>query len=475
MKIFIDAGHNNSGFDTGATGNGLREQDITFLVAEKLSIKLKSVGIDTMISRNSIDENVGTSSSSSLTKRANMANSFNADYFISLHCDSYANNDACGSHICIYKNGGISEKLAKAINTHLIKLGLTGRSGLIVERPNLVVLKNTKMPAILVEMGFITNQRDSEIQKNNQDGLADAIFNGVCDYLGISRSAKGEDNASKNTDTTIKIDGKVADIDFTNIDGSIYVPIRKFCELIGYGVGWNNSTKEVVISSSGSVDIDDKTERASRPVDVSYPIATTKYSIIGTTHVIEIDPRNIYHVETQKVTYETPYNNFVNSLFFMAQANGIMFPQGIAVSEGKVLSNYATHGKPVATLVCYGWNDVQLKYMSDITKEKDVWFAVSGYGIYPTITASEEGFIGKFSDVTRSTNRPIIGYRKSDNKIVIAVRANSGATRAHETAKNLGLDFAISLDAGGSTTLKVNGMYKFKGDGRKLWGGITWS
>ena len=73
------------------------------------------------------------------------------------------------------------------------------------------------------------------------------------------------------------------------------------------------------------------------------------------------------------------------------------------------------------------------------------------------------------------TSRPIIGYRKKDNKIVIAVRANSSAERANQTAKNLGLDFAISLDGGGSTTLKVNGSYKFTGDGRKLYGGIIWA
>ena len=108
------------------------------------------------------------------------------------------------------------------------------------------------------------------------------------------------------------------------------------------------------------------------------------------------------------------------------------------------------------------------------TKEENVWFAVSGYGVYPHITASQEGFVGKYTDVLRTTNRPIIGYRKADNKVVIAVRSSSDATRANLTAKNLELDFAISLDAGGSTTLKQKGKYKFKGDGRKLWGGIIW-
>ena len=200
-----------------------------------------------------------------------------------------------------------------------------------------------------------------------------------------------------------------------------------------------------------------------------------KYHIEGMTHVIEIDPRNIWAVETQCSTKNVTYNNFVNSIFFMPQANGIMYPQGIMVNGGRVIANNPTHGKPVATLIVHNKDNVEMKYVDDITKETDVWFAVSGYSVYPNITAEKEGFIGKFADVLRNTNRPIIGYRKKDNKIVIAVRPFSTAQRAHDTAKNLGLDFAISLDGGGSTTLKVNGQYKFKGDGRKIFGGIIWS
>jgi len=198
------------------------------------------------------------------------------------------------------------------------------------------------------------------------------------------------------------------------------------------------------------------------------------YSVIGITHVVEIDPMALRHVETQKATYTTHYKNFVNSLYFMLQKVGGCFPQGHAASEGKILSNYATHGKAVATLIVHRDGSVEMAYVKDLSTVNNLWFAVSGYGVYPSITAAKEGFTGEFSDVTRSTNRPIIGYRKSDNKIVIAVRSSSSSARAKETAKNLNLDFAISLDGGGSTTLKVDGTYHFKGDGRQIWGGITW-
>ena len=402
MKIFIDAGHNHSGWDTGATGNGLREQDVTYYVATKLSALLQDCGVETKMSREKITDNVGTSLYTSLSKRVSMANNWKADYFISLHCDSWNTSSPKGSHICICGRGGMAEKLANAINPYLLKLGLNGRSKLVDERTDLAVLNNTKMPAILIEMGFITNARDAKLHKDGTDKLAQAIFDGLCDCLKIK---KLEPKAEEKTDM-----------------------------IEGY-----------------------------------------KYHIEGTTHIIEIDPRQIWAVETQCATNKTTYNNFVNSLFFMAQANGVMYPQGIMVNAGKVIANNPTHGKPVATLIVYGKDNVQMKYIDDITKEKNVWFAVSGYGVYPSVTAEKEGFIGQFSDVIRSADRPIIGYRKKDNKIVIAVRAGSSAARANQTAKNLGLDFAISLDGGGSTTLKVNGKYKFKGDGRKLFGGIIWA
>lgn len=200
----------------------------------------------------------------------------------------------------------------------------------------------------------------------------------------------------------------------------------------------------------------------------------SKYHIEGLTHVIEIDPRNICSVETQCSTKSVSYKNFVNGTYFMAQANGKMFPLGMLVNKGQVISNYMTHQKPVATLIIHDNYNVEMKYVSDITKEEKVWFAVSGFGIYPEITNVKEGFTGIFTDVLRSCTRPIIGYRKRDNKIVIAVRPYSTAKRAQQTAKNLGLDFAISLDAGGSTTLNVNEKKIYKGDGRKLYGGLTW-
>lgn len=238
------------------------------------------------------------------------------------------------------------------------------------------------------------------------------------------------------------------------------------------GIGVYDSFTHVDVRASRA-----RWQNYGREISVSgfYGAKNNSYYIQGTTHIIEVAPNKIWGVETQCKTNQVTYNNFVNSIFFMPQSSGTMYPQGIMVNGGNVICNNPTHGLPVSTLIIHGRNEVEVKRVSDISKEPNVWFAVSGYGIYPYVTATQEGFSGKFSDVTRCCNRPIIGYRKSDNKIVIAVRPNTTANRANQTAKNLGLDCAISLDGGGSTTLKVNGSYKFKGDGRRIFGGLTWA
>lgn len=392
MKIFIDAGHNDSKWDTGATGNGLREQDVTYAVSKALAEKLEAVGVSTKLSREKKGNILGINTSTSLSARATMANNWGADLFISIHCNAYSNTSAKGTEVYAYSTSSkaypIAEKICNAICN---KLGTTNRG---TKTASFAVLKKTDMPAMLIELGFITNTSDAKLLKDKQDDFVAAIFDEICSHYSIEKIDKPEP--------------------FT-------------------------------------------------------------YHIEGITHIIEANPRNIFAVETQCSTKSVPYNNFVNSIFFMAQANGIMYPQGIMVNAGEVIANNPTHGKPVATLIVRGKDDVEMKYISDITKEKNVWFAISGYSVYPSITAADEGFTGEFSDVIRSTNRPIIGYRKKDNKIVIAVRSSSSAERAKQTAKNLGLDFAISLDGGGSTTLKVDGKYKFKGDDRKIFGGLIWS
>ena len=89
MKIFIDAGHNDSKWNTGAVGNGLREQDITFSISKLLAEKFKTVGVTTKLSRENKGDILGTNNNSAITARVKMANDWGADLFISVHCNSF--------------------------------------------------------------------------------------------------------------------------------------------------------------------------------------------------------------------------------------------------------------------------------------------------------------------------------------------------------------------------------------------------
>ncbi|MBQ2897619.1 MAG: N-acetylmuramoyl-L-alanine amidase, partial [Clostridia bacterium] len=455
----IDAGHNYSGFDTGATGNGLMEQDVTFKIADKLKNLLINSGISVTMTRAKITDDVGVDAKDSINQRVRLANTTKCDYFVSIHCNSNEDKSANGTETLICGKGGKAEALAESVNSNIVKyLGLKDR-GIKVDTEylgyKLGVLHNTDMPAILIETAFISNPNDAKLLKEKADEFAKAIFEGFCERLGISVSAEDDTEPEGIVKELQKM------IEINDVNAAVDAIKKAKAE---------NSSLYWILYKLTKKDVADTNTPAEEPEQIE----NAKYSVVGTTHVIEIDPRKIWAVETQCSTKSVTYDNFVNSLFFMNLKSGKTHPQGIMVNAGKVIANNPTHGKPVATLVVYGKDNVSLKYIDDITKENGVWFAVSGYGIYPNITAAQEGFTGAFSDVTRTADRPIIGYRKKDNKIVIAVRAGTSAERAKQTAENLGLDFAISLDGGGSTTLKVNGKYKFTGDGRKIFGGIIW-
>ena len=138
MKICIDAGHNYSGFDTGAIGNGLREQDVTFVIAQKLNELLQNVGVETVMTRPTLHTNLGNNAKEAVNERYKIANKNNCDYFISIHTNSFVQPSARGTETLIYSRGGQAEKLAEKVNNSIVsRLNLTDRG--IKERETLIV------------------------------------------------------------------------------------------------------------------------------------------------------------------------------------------------------------------------------------------------------------------------------------------------------------------------------------------------
>ena len=178
MKIFIDAGHNFSGGDTGASGFGLKEQDVTFELAEKLRLLFQNAGHEVKMSRKKLTDNVGNGTvASSITGRATQANRWGADLFISIHTNAY-NGSARGTETLVYGLGGEAGEVAKRVQNEIVAiLGTTDRG--VKARPDLGVLRMTNMPALLIETAFIDNEDDAWLLKTRQEDFARAIFYGV--------------------------------------------------------------------------------------------------------------------------------------------------------------------------------------------------------------------------------------------------------------------------------------------------------
>ena len=184
--IFIDQGHNPQGVNAGAEGFGYREQDITYAVGIYLrDILLEDGRFEARTSRNAPDEVLGTSNATSLAARVNAANSWGADYFISIHCNASENPAANGSEVYVYREDSVAAALARQVLDAIVARVGTKDNGVRVN-PALYVLRRTQMPAILVELAYITNAEDVQKLVNDQYAFAYAIYEGLCFYLGLT-------------------------------------------------------------------------------------------------------------------------------------------------------------------------------------------------------------------------------------------------------------------------------------------------
>ena len=189
--IFLDPGHGGS--DSGAVSNGLREKDLTLSVYNKVSSRLASLGYSVLTSRNT-DKDVD------LVSRADQANKSNADMFLSIHFNAGGRGVSYGIETYYYKarpeyTPAInkdkhndperlekSRKLAQKIQQSLVsKTGAYDRG---VKRETFAVLRETSIPSILVELGFIDNREEANKIKTNeyQEKLADGIVDGIVEY-----------------------------------------------------------------------------------------------------------------------------------------------------------------------------------------------------------------------------------------------------------------------------------------------------
>lgn len=185
IKIFIDQGHNPQNPNAGAEGNGLREQDITYEVGSLLAGLLNAnSAFEAQTSRTYPEEQLGESTTTSLQTRVNRANSWGADYFISIHCNASTITSASGSEAYVYRLGNDATVFAE-----YMLVGLHNATGLenrgVQQNSGLFVLRHTYMPAVLLEIGYITNLDDAFLMRTDPQAFARGIYNGIVAYFGL--------------------------------------------------------------------------------------------------------------------------------------------------------------------------------------------------------------------------------------------------------------------------------------------------
>lgn len=173
VSIMLDSGH--GGRDPGAVFNGRQEKDDTLALTLAIGEILQGRGIDVLYTRT-------TDVYESPYQKAMEANEAGVDFFVSIHRNSYpTDNTVSGVETLVYDKSGIKLQMAEDINEQLETIGFVNLG--VKERPGLVVLRRTSMPAVLVEVGFINSDIDNRLFDDNFDDIALAIAEGILDTL----------------------------------------------------------------------------------------------------------------------------------------------------------------------------------------------------------------------------------------------------------------------------------------------------
>ena len=172
-RIFIDPGH--GGKDPGACSGNIKEKDITLDIGLLIGELLTKEGFKIGYTRTG-------DSFVSLSERVNKSNAFASDVFLSIHCNAFTNNQAQGVETFYYRSSHKGKSLASKFQSSIVgkKLYTKNRG---IKPGNFYVLRRTRAVAVLVELGFITNDEDRGLLLGRGREYAEAVVKGLKKYL----------------------------------------------------------------------------------------------------------------------------------------------------------------------------------------------------------------------------------------------------------------------------------------------------
>lgn len=171
--IIIDPGH--GGNDTGALRNNILEKDLTLAIALKVRQELRDKGFNNIILTRNCDKTLA------LADRVTIANDNNADIFVSIHINSSVKTEVNGIETHYYSEKGYD--VAKVIHKEIMENVEANDRGLF--KSKFYVINHTEAPAVLLELGFISNEQERNLltSEKRQKDSAEAIADGIVNYL----------------------------------------------------------------------------------------------------------------------------------------------------------------------------------------------------------------------------------------------------------------------------------------------------
>ncbi|WP_333887900.1 N-acetylmuramoyl-L-alanine amidase [Clostridium sp.] len=174
-RLCFDYGH--GGEDSGACYNGRKESNDVLDLGKSVAVEVRKYGVVVDETRTS-DITVG------LSERSSFENKNTYDYFISFHRNAYEPEKAKGVETYIFLNGSTRAKaLAQKVQSYLTALGFADRG---VKEASFHVLRETKAPAILIEVGFIDNSGDNNLFDTKRNEIIKAVAKAVLSQIGVN-------------------------------------------------------------------------------------------------------------------------------------------------------------------------------------------------------------------------------------------------------------------------------------------------
>ena len=180
--ILIDAGH--GGWDSGAISGNTEEKNINLEISKKLQSYLEQADATVFMTRID-DAKVAQSKKDDMYSRKLIAERSKADVFISIHQNFMSISSIHGAQVFYYRGSENSKHLAECIQNEIKAFVINNNTFVPKENESYYVLRQTPMPAVIVECGYITNQIEKQqlLNPDYQERVAWAIYMGIVDYF----------------------------------------------------------------------------------------------------------------------------------------------------------------------------------------------------------------------------------------------------------------------------------------------------